>query len=327
MKMIFRAAGTVGLLAFASPASAETTNCTNITTLPNTITVQGVYCLKQNLATSMASGAAITINTNNVTIDFNDFKLGGLAAGPATQATGVYARDRRNITLRNGNIRGFREGIRIDQTANGTLSSGHLIEDSLIDGSTQFGLVLSGSGIVARRNRLVGTDSTPPPAPTLQAAADSPLAGSSLGNSAVPGLSNRPAPQIGTGVGVNAILAVRLRNSQIVDNLITSTISSGAEAYGMYISESSNVEVARNRILNTRANTYAVGINVVNVVAGSAVLLKDNVAVTGVAATETAVGLEVTNGSVLCLNNTVSGYADAQTLGCTAEAGTFPVTP
>jgi hypothetical protein len=100
---------------------AETEDCTNITTLPLTITVQGVYCLKQDLATNIASGNAITIATNNVTIDFNGFKLGGLAAGPNTQANGVAAENRQNITLRNGNIRGFRSGVRINGSS---LSSG-----------------------------------------------------------------------------------------------------------------------------------------------------------------------------------------------------------
>src|SRR5690606_14995164 len=51
-----------------------------IDSVPATITSQGVWCLRKDLSTAIASGSAITIATNNVTIDCNGFKLGGLAA-------------------------------------------------------------------------------------------------------------------------------------------------------------------------------------------------------------------------------------------------------
>jgi hypothetical protein len=77
------------LLAFtaiAAPARAETVNCANITTLPATISSAGVYCLKQDLATSIESGAALNIASNNVILDCNGYRLGGLAAGDHTLA-------------------------------------------------------------------------------------------------------------------------------------------------------------------------------------------------------------------------------------------------
>ncbi len=95
----------------ATPAKAETIECTVIDSIPFIITVQGIYCLTGNLASSLTSGEMITVATNNVTIDMNGFKLGGLAAGTATLANGIFALDRRNITIRNGSIRGFLRGI------------------------------------------------------------------------------------------------------------------------------------------------------------------------------------------------------------------------
>jgi hypothetical protein len=208
-----------GALFLASAASAETINCTNIATLPATITVQGVYCLKQDLATNIASGAAMTIATNNVTIDFNGFKLGGLAAGPNTRANGVFAENRQNITLRNGNIRGFMNGIYIHATT--TASSGHVIEDNLLDSNTQHGIFVSGSGILVRDNRVVNT-----------MRADSAYA--IYGN---------------------------LHNSRIVGNLITGTVSNTSQSLGLALSSlSNNVEVFSNTILDTRGNSVAIGI-------------------------------------------------------------------
>src|SRR6266849_9239971 len=82
----------------AAPARSETTNCTAITTLPAVIIVQGIYCFTGDLATAVTTGNAIEIQTNNVVLDLNGFKLGGLAAGLGTGAVGVRAADRQNIT-------------------------------------------------------------------------------------------------------------------------------------------------------------------------------------------------------------------------------------
>jgi len=137
-------------------ARAETINCTNITSLPTVITTQGVYCLKQDLSTSLASGAAITIGTNNVTIDCNGYKLGGLAAGPNTRAAGIRAQSRLNASVRNCNIRGFYFGVQL-----GEGGGGHVVEDNRLDGITGTGIVLTGDGSVVRRNRVFDTGGEP----------------------------------------------------------------------------------------------------------------------------------------------------------------------
>src|SRR6185369_12584927 len=87
-------------------------NCSGtVASLPAVISTQGTWCFKQDLATSITFGNAITVTTNNVTLDCNNFKLGGLAAGVGTHAYGVYAggygAGRSNITVRNCNVRGF----------------------------------------------------------------------------------------------------------------------------------------------------------------------------------------------------------------------------
>jgi parallel beta-helix repeat protein len=101
-----------------------------IGSLPATISTQGVWCLKSDLATSIASGQAITIATNNVTLDCNGFKLGGLVAGPETRTTGVLASNQSNVTIRNCSIRGFLYGITL---SNG---SGHVVANNRFDANT-----------------------------------------------------------------------------------------------------------------------------------------------------------------------------------------------
>jgi len=142
-------------LAFsAGPAGAETVGCQPITSVPVVITVQGIYCFTGHLNTAQTHGAAIEIATNNVILDLNGFKLGGLAAGSATNAIGVYANNRQNITIKNGTIRGFAWGIHlVDQG----VSQGHVIEDIRADLNTYTGIDVRGSGHIIRNNQVVTT--------------------------------------------------------------------------------------------------------------------------------------------------------------------------
>jgi hypothetical protein len=145
----------LGLLALAVPTHARAAesydNCAGfIETLPANITTQGVWCLRKDLATGIGNGAAITIATNNVTLDCNDFKLGGLPAGTATAARGVLASARQNIRVRNCNIRGFHTGIDLD-------GNGHLVEDNNFNGNLVVGLRVSGDGSIVRRNAVLDT--------------------------------------------------------------------------------------------------------------------------------------------------------------------------
>jgi hypothetical protein len=141
----------VALAAFAPSATADETTFCNayITSLPYTITTQGHYCFNRNLSTAITTGNAITVNSHFVLIDLNNFKLGGGSAGMGTLTNGIYADGFDNITVRNGNIRGFHAGVRIE---NGV---GHLIENLLVDFNTVIGLTEAGSSSTA-----IGTEGT-----------------------------------------------------------------------------------------------------------------------------------------------------------------------
>jgi hypothetical protein len=143
----------LALSAFASsPARAAESYdaCAGtITSLPAVIATQGVWCMKQDLSTAQTSGIAISVQVNNVTIDCNGFKLGGLSAGVTTQTVGIQATNgAANMTVRNCNVRGFLRGIYGDYTG----GSGHIIEDNRVDGSTLVGIMAMGDGSIVRRN-------------------------------------------------------------------------------------------------------------------------------------------------------------------------------
>ena len=133
----------------------ETTLCNAyITTLPYTITKQGHYCFDRNLSTAITIGSAINIAADYVVLDLNNFKLGGGAAGDTSSAIGIASVNHRNITIRNGNIRGFSSGIVLLDEGN---SAGHLIEHNLFDGNLSQAITVEGDGVVIRYNRVINT--------------------------------------------------------------------------------------------------------------------------------------------------------------------------
>ena len=209
-----------GFLLTATPARAETTNCTPITG-QTVISTQGIYCLTGNVETNLASGIAIQIAVNNVTIDFNGYKLGNLSAGAGTAARGVYASGRKNVTIRNGIIRGFYRGMYL---VNG---SGYLVEDMIVDGNTYTGIyITSTTGVVVRNNRVVNTG------------------GSATINHAI-------------GLAITHCTGSMV-DSNIVDK--TTAVNTGW-AFGLDVSYSDYIAAKGNRITNTSSiSNSAVGI-------------------------------------------------------------------
>ena len=150
----FAALLVIGFSATPTPSHAAQSydNCTGfITSLPATITTQGTWCLNADLTTAITSGNAITVAANNVTIDCNDFKLGGLAAGAGTQTYGIVANTRDNLTIRRCNIRGFYEGTQLNN------GSGHLVEDNRFDSNTSLGIDVTSNRSIIRRNLVIAT--------------------------------------------------------------------------------------------------------------------------------------------------------------------------
>lgn len=126
-----------------------------VDSVPAVIGTQGIWCLRRDLSYNAASGDAIHVAANNVTVDCNGFKLGGLSAGQATDAFGIGADGTQNTTVRNCNLRGFLYGVRLEG------GSGHLVEDNRIDGSTHVGIYSNADQATIRRNLVFDTGGRP----------------------------------------------------------------------------------------------------------------------------------------------------------------------
>ena len=148
--------GSLCFLPGTTHAAQSYDSCTGfIDSVPTTISKAGVWCLRKDLSTNVSSGAAITIAANNVTIDCNDFKLGGLAAGNGSKAKGVHADTRQNVVVRHCSVRGFSVGINLYGGA------GHLVEDNRLDNNLEGGIYIVASSTLVQRNRVYDTGGAP----------------------------------------------------------------------------------------------------------------------------------------------------------------------
>lgn len=266
----YRLISLILLLLATVSVRAETLDCTAITSLPYVITTQGIYCLTGNLSTSMTSGNAIEIQTNNVTIDLNGYKLGGLGAGDGTQARGIYSSQRKNITIKNGTIRGFRYGIYLDGGGS-NLGSGHVVQDIRADGNTQAGIYVTGTSSVVRNNQVVDSGGT-----TISTNAFA--IGIRVAGPGSQVMDNQVADTHATGSGdAYSILVVNMSDGTVVQgnrvsniSLPASGTSYGIYAYGNAGSTSHNVAISHNIIaemtIGIEYGTYASGLYAHNIV-------------------------------------------------------------
>lgn len=136
------------------PVGAETTNCTVIDALPYTIVTSGVYCLTANYQPNLAVGAAITIDANEVVLDLNGHMISNLS-GLATQAYGIYALNRSNLTVRNGGVMGFLIGVQIKAENGYGMSLSNVVEDMRAGYNYYQGINVEGKASVVRNNHVL----------------------------------------------------------------------------------------------------------------------------------------------------------------------------
>jgi nitrous oxidase accessory protein NosD len=292
----------IGLPLSACCAYAETVNCTPITSVPYVISSSGVYCLVSDIVTAMTSGNAIEIQSNSVTIDLNGHKLGGAAAGLATQAIGIYALNRSNTTIMNGTIRGFQRGVYLqDASNNWSNSSGSVVKDLRVDLSTNAGIIVEGRGNVIKDNFITNTGGS-----TVSLHAFSVLskgAGARVINNDIVGTATTVLYNDAKGISV-----YWGKGAIIENNRVTNTTSPTGTAYGIHVEESGASSVIANHVSNDEIAQYAVGI----FVGGANSNVRDNTI------SNVQYGL-YTNGAKY-MGNMVSGATTAYT-GGTAGTG------
>ena len=235
------------VLAASAPAAAAPSYdaCTGtIASLPASITTQGTWCLKKDLSTALASGYAISVDTNNVTIDCNGFKLGGLAAGAATQTQGIVSEDRANVTVRDCRVRGFLRGIWLSGS-----KGGHLVEDTVVEGATHVGMIVEGSGSIVRRSRIVDTGGSTHACCQGMATGLQTTGMVDILDNTIAGVMPLDAGEWGSSNPVG-ILLTGGDGSRIIGNRVSDVVGTGvAVATSIQLYQTQRVDVSRNFLL------------------------------------------------------------------------------
>ena len=200
--------------------------CTGfVDSVPVVIQASGTWCLRKDLNTAQVVGAAIDIRANNVVLDCNHFKLGGMAAGAGTEAVGIILQSLHNVTVRRCNVRGFRIGLKFG----GGQSSGHLVEDNRFEGNTVAGLTVIGEGSIVRRNRVLDTGGS--------TAGSANAVGISLlgGVDAIDNTIDTVVARAGSGGSAYGISSLENRDVSLSGNRIRGVVADGvSQAYAIY---------------------------------------------------------------------------------------------
>lgn len=137
----------------ATTVAAGTENYTLIATLPFTIRTPGGYRLASNLDAT-AAGNAVTIASDNVVIDLGGFTI---VNRYGSNNTAIVATGRKNITIRNGCLRGFDLGVDL------RIGTALVVEDLiLVETRVQGIAILESVGGVVRRCTIASTDHSIP---------------------------------------------------------------------------------------------------------------------------------------------------------------------
>jgi hypothetical protein len=242
-----------------------------IDALPATINTQGTWCMRKDLGTSLASGAAITIAASNVTIDCNNFKLGGMAAGAGTKTVGIQAINRQNATIRNCAIRGFYRGSEL-------IGSGHAVLDSRFEGNTNFGIYLFGDNMLVRGNRVTNT-------------------GGSTGG----GIWDR----IAVGIYLESSYAATIQDNTVEG--VVATEGGNGYAYGI-IGSAVMGSIKGNTISTVVADGTGLAMGIRNGYVNSRAVAQDNVVVAGTAPVA-GTGMSCAHDGMMMRANVVRGFA------------------
>ena len=227
--------------AYAGFGGTDPSLGTEITSLPETITVQGKYYLSSNHGLNLASGAALTINVNNVVINLNGFKIGNLAAGASNSAVGILASSRKNVTIRRGIIRGFKNGIELS----GASGSGHAVSNVRLDGNYSKAIVVNGDGIRVSSNTIVNNGgSTIASLPSIGIDVSSTV-GAQIHNNRI--FSSIAAA---SGLGITGISLTDVNGAHVSNNVISNAAVTAETETAVLLQNTTNVVVINSSVHN-----------------------------------------------------------------------------
>jgi len=211
--------------------------CTKVRSLSAVLSDPGNYCLRGNLSSSASAGAAISITADDVALNLAGFTLDGSAAGPATAAVGIQGLERSNVTVRNGTVRGFENGVSLSGPGGG----GHDVHRIRAEGNTRVGIRAGGVGSTVRNCQVLNTGGAASGFPSV--GIQSSGVGTRILNNGISGMVPGTGDFLAVGIHMQSATG-----GQVEDNTITGAGDCIDNCAGIVIAASSDVFVVDNRI-------------------------------------------------------------------------------
>jgi hypothetical protein len=273
--------------------------CTAITSLPYVIDESGVYCLVGNLSTDNGLIDAIKVNTDNVVIDLNGWMLDNLGAGTGTFSNGIWAYQRKNITIRNGAIRGFYTAIKLNDTSPYIVSQGHIVEGIHATQNTFLGIMVYGSNSIVRHNQVFNTGVSPNTPHGIE------LKG--IGGRVI----DNDIGDVAGGLGADTGLYISEARGVVVEGNRLEGIFGVNASYGIYIDLSDGAVVKNNRIKNVGSAGTSRGVYILN---SDDSVVESNF-IEGVTGRSTLRGIEINGNNHLLVNNRIQTVNEGIAMG------------
>jgi hypothetical protein len=243
--------------------------CRSITSVNVPIMQSGRYCLVGNLFSP--TGAGIVIRANNVTIDFQGYRLSTPSnAGSTVLTTGVDASAVQNVTIMNGTIQGYIDGINVGERVAPSNTGFYVITNMRIDRSVAnlwraIGIFGEGPNITVTNNTITNMTGVEGFGIFLHGTG--------------PAIAN-PGRIVVTGNRIDRVTAVNGNNANgivldggaetiVNDNVVTEIVAGGSvpssfqNAFGVYVASvvrGGLTEVGGNTVRNSVLRTNSTGI-------------------------------------------------------------------
>jgi hypothetical protein len=246
----------LAFLAFQSSAfAADADKCTPISAVPFTISAAGSYCLTKDISTPSTTGVAISVTSDDVSIDLAGYTLGNLLAGTGTQAIGIQGIGLNNVTIQNGTVRGFYIGIQLaGASGRSTSSSGHLVTNVRADLNRFIGIQVLGSGIVVSQTQILHTGGSTASGVEFTVGLHIGGDGAQAVNNSVVDTIPPPSSNLVTGILINA--QNNFTGAVAEFNRVSNVGAPSANAFGI----SGGAGAFQLLIVNNRVSNFGVGI-------------------------------------------------------------------
>lgn len=233
-------------------------DCTLISSLPYTINAGGTYCLNESLTTDEHG---ITINADNVLLDFDGYSVHG-TRDPNNIFYGIYANNRSNLHIKNGEITGFFYAMRFDDSSYGLSepfeSGWHTIENMEISHSTFRGIFITGNGNVVQNSIIRHIQGNLVYENSFAIGIESVGPGTLIQDNYIYNVRGMGTSDVGEGIGI--AISDRGEGSIVTNNIITndsleeSNITDwnglSRSTWGIWVGGASNATISYNQIHN-----------------------------------------------------------------------------